>query len=240
MLFLQVYTFAQKTYTFKVRAPKTTCVITIRDTTVWLDKDNTINVTVTNAKGKIKVNFLNGTVIKKTNDDYVVAFDNGGKTVITVYQYTKGNFRLVHSESIKVQEPVVYFCGVKVDSKARGFQMDTEHFKATSIPFNKSLKINGFDMIYFDGISDNVFHSDTTVLSKKMTDIIFEKPQNKGDQSFRFGRGKRVYFTNIAAVMPDGKKKFLTPFEIFLFQDSANTDDIAFLFSVNHVYKKKQ
>jgi len=212
LFFLQAYIFAQKTYTFKVRTPKTTCTITVRDTTLWIDKDNTINVTVTNAKGKIKVNFLNGTVIKKTNDDYVVTFDNGGKTVITVYQYTKGNFRLVHSESIKVEEPVVYFCGVKVDSKSKGFQMDTEHFKAKSIPFNKSLKINGFDMIYFDGITDNVFHSDTTMLSKKMTDIIFEKPQNKGDQSFRFGMGKRVYLYKHSSCNARWKEKIFNTF----------------------------
>lgn len=230
---------AQKTYTFKVRTQKTKCIVTVKDSALWIDKDNTINIKVINPKGKIKVTFLNGTVVKKTDESYVVTFDNGGKTLVSVYQFTKGNFKLIHTELLKVEEPVLYFCGVKVDTKSKGFQMEKEHFRAKSIPFNAPLKIKGYDMVYFDGVSESIFHSDTTMLSKKMTDILFEKPQKKGDQSFRFGEGKRVYFTNIAAVMPDGKNKFLTPFEIFLYQDSTNEDDIEFVFSVNHVYKKK-
>jgi hypothetical protein len=240
LFFLQHTLVAQKTYRFKVRAPQTSCTIAVKDSLLWLDKDNVITVNVTHQTGSIKVKFANGTVIKRNGNEFTVTFDNGGKTVISVYQYMKGNFRLIYSESRTVEEPTIYFCGVKVGTKSGGLKMREEHIVAKSVPYNNSmLKIKGYDMIYFDGVTSNTFHSDSTELSKTMTDIIFEKPQKKGDQSFRFGLNKRLYFTNIAAIMPDGKNKFLTPFELFLEQDSAKTDDIAFIFSVRRVYAKK-
>lgn len=240
ILFLHIPTAAQKTYKFKIRSPKLTCTITVKDSLLWLDRDNVIQVTVTNPKGSTKVSVLNGTILKKAGEEYTVSFDNGGKTVISVYQYENGNFRLIHSQSMNVEEPVIYFCGVKVGTKAEGLKMREEHLIAKSIPYNNTaLKIKGYDMVYFDGISNYTFHSDTTLLSKKMTDIIFEKPLRKNDQSFRFGQNKRVYFANINAVMPDGKEKFLTPFELFLETDSTKKDDLAFIFSIQRLYSKK-
>lgn len=238
---LQFQLAAQKTYRFKVRAPQSVCTVTVKDSLLWLDKDNLVTVKVTNQTGSIKIKFVNGTVTKKAEGEYSVTFSNGGKTMISVYQYINGNFRLIHTESMKVEEPLIYFCGVKVGTKSGGLKMREEHMVAKSIPYNNSsLKIKGYDMVYFDGITSYTFHSDTTLLSKKMTDIIFERPQKKGDQSFRFGMNQRVYFANINAVMPDGKEKFLTPFEIFLETDSTKTDDIAFIFSVRRVYATKQ
>lgn len=241
MFFMQLSLFAQKTYQFKIRSPKTSCIVTVKDSILWLDKDNLVNVKVINAKGSIKVKFLNGTVTKKENENYTVAFDNGGKTVISVYHFVKGDFRLIESISMKVEEPQIYFCGVRVGTKAGALKMKQEHIVARSTPYNNiALKIKSYDMIFYDGVINNTFHSDTTVLSKKMTDILFEKPQNKGDLSFRFDSNKRLYFTNIEAVMPDGKNKFLTPFELFLHKDSTRKDDIAFIFSIQRVYSTKQ
>lgn len=233
-------TFAQKTYKFKVRAPQTMCIVEVNDSLLWLDKDNRVTIQIKNQKGKIKVHFANATSKKISDNEYLVSFESAGKTMVSVHQFYKGGFKLIHSQSLKVEEPEVHFCGVKVGTKSRGFQLAQEHFRAKSIPYNSNIKIKSYDMIYFDGVSENIFHSDTTLLSQKMMDILFEKPLRAGDMSFRFGMNKRVYFSNIAAVMPDGKEKFLTPFEIFLFKDSTRTNDIAFIFAVNHIYSKKQ
>ncbi len=227
---------ASKTYVFKVKAPANRCTVTMNDSVFWLEKDNKVTVKLKDSNNKIRVNFFNGNIISQESDEYTVRFTDPGKTVLSVYEKVGGQYKLVYTKSYKVQEPTLYFCGVKIGTKAGGLKLN-DGLKAYSALSDRDIKILGYEMVYYNGISTKTFSADTNTLSQGMIDVIFDKEIK---DPFRFQRNKRVYFANISAVMPDGNKKMLTPFEIFLERDSANTDELAFIFSIKKVYKTKQ
>lgn len=225
--------FAQgKPVVFKVRAPKAVCSVYMEDSVFWIEKNNNVRVVVRSQNPHIRVTFAQATIVSNDSSNYVVNFENAGSTVISVYEMNGKRPKLIFTKSYKVLEPVMYFCGARVGTRSRAWMMKGEHFKARSTVLNQDVKVLGFDMTFYDNISNKTYHSDSCMLTKEMKDLIFEK--------YRFGHGKSVYFSNIMARMPDGKEKPLTPFGVFLERDSANTEEIAFNFSLRRITKKTE
>jgi hypothetical protein len=225
---------SQKAAVFKVRSPAAVCSIFIEDSCLWLEKDNRIKVKVRSKCKKIKVVFSSGKVVTQDEDTYTVNFDLPGKLVISVYEMDK-KAKLIYTESLKVKEPDLYFCGAKVGSISHGLYMKAEHFKAYSLPFDTALSVLGYDMNYNDGVSTTVYHADDNMLSQEMRDIMFEDSRSTAQKR----KSKIVYFSNILTSMPDGSKKMLSPFAVSVIRDSTKKDNIVFNFAVLKMTLKK-
>jgi hypothetical protein len=111
--------------------------------------------------------------------------------------------------------------------------MNEQHIRAYSIPLNTNLKILKFDMVYYNGQRYNTYHSDSDTLSAKMQKIIFE--------DYRFAsKNRQLFFSDITASLPDGRKKMLSPFAIFVFRDSTERDEVVFKFWVAKMVKDRK
>ena len=226
---------SSKTTVFKVRAPASVCSIFLEDTCLWLEKNNKIRVVVRSKCEKIKVVFSSGKIIAQDGDDYTVNFNSGGRTVISVYEIKNKRSKLIHTESFKVREPVLYFCGAKVSSFKHSLYVRGENFKAYSIPFDTTLPVIGFDMNYNNGVNNKIYHGKDNKLTEEMLDILFKDSQPSMKKTVNRG----IYFSNILASMPDGSKKTLSPFAISVVRDSSNMDNIVFNFAVLKMTLKK-
>ncbi len=202
----------------------------MEDSVFWLEKNNNVRVVVRSKVPDVKVVFVKAKIVSQDSNSYVLNFDNPGATAICVYEMHGNTPKLIFTKSYKVKEPTLYFCGVKVGTRSGVYKMREQHLAAFSTVLNTSVRVLQFDMVYYDKVRNKTYHSDTCMLTKEMKEIIFEK--------YRFAEGQSILFANMMAAMPDGSKKPLSPFGIFLERDSTQTEHVAFIFSVKRVTRK--
>lgn len=221
---------------FKVRAPHSSCSVFVEDTCLWLEKDNRIRVKVRGDAGPVKVVFFPGKIVSREGDLYTVNFDKPGSTVVSVYEIRDKGRKLIHTESLKIHEPDLYFCGIKVGSFQHGIHVKGETLRIYSIPFGTDLGLTGYDMNYNNGIKTRVYHVKDNKFTEEMIDVMF-KDKDPAVKKKMVNKG--IYFSNIAASMPDGSIKYLSPFALSVVRDTTKTRELVYNFVIRKMVLKK-
>jgi hypothetical protein len=211
--FIPLFCSAQqqnKTLVFKVRAQPTECSIICKDK-LLLELNNPIQVKVTGRNKDIKVVISGGQIISRQGDIYYVRFLRPGASVISVYLNTPKGRKLIATQQLPVKNPVVYFCGIEIDSSSKYLNLKGTQFYAYSEHFKKKMPVVSFEMYYVDdtlvkNIQPIILKSDTCMLSAEMKKRVLSFQPNHN----------YMYFYNIVCQVPDGSKRILDPIEFHI------------------------
>jgi hypothetical protein len=222
---------------FKVRSPHAVCSVFVEDSTLWLEKNNRIRVKVRSNCESIKVVFDPGKIVAQDGDLYTVNFSTVGSTVISVYEVNNHVKKLIHCESLKIREPDIYFCGIKVSTFKHSLPPHGDALRIYSIPLDTDLGVVGFDMNYNNGIKTKTFHVNDNKLTNEMIDVMF-KDNDPAVKKKTVNKG--IYFNNITASLPDGSTKILSPFALSVVRDTTNKEGVVFNFVIRKMVMKKE
>lgn len=233
-LLISVFCRAQtpgKTVVFKVRAEATSCTIESKMPYFLLEMNNEVVIKVKGRNKNINVKVTGGRIMSSQGETYLIRCVKPGSAVVAVYQNTPTGSKLLATKMFVIKDPVIYFCGIKMDSTSRFLKLTGTNFYAYSEHYKQIMPVISFDMYYVDDTTAKKIvpvdmKSDTCMLSPDMRKRIlsFQPHHNY------------IYFHNIICRVPDGSKRILDPIEFNVIQDTTNKKSLTLSYSVR---KKK-
>jgi hypothetical protein len=173
--------------------------------------NNPVQIKVEGKNKNIKVEVSGGQIVSVKDDIYHIRCVNPGIKVISVYLNTTSGRKLIATQEQIVKNPLVYFCGIKIDSTSKYLKLKGTQFYAYSEYYKKQMPVTSFEMYYVDDtlvkkIEPVILKSDTCMLSPEMKRRVL---------SFQ-PKHNYMYFYNIICQVPDGSKRILDPIEFHI------------------------
>ncbi len=222
------YPISSQTLVFTVRAPAPQCTIITKESYLWLEVDNPVQVKVKGPKNmKVNVVVTGGKVVSIKEDIYYVRFTKPGTTAISVYHNTKYGRELLETKKMQVKTPELYFCSIKLDSVSKSIRLKDPDIRAYSKYYKQEMAITSFEMYYIEDttkrkVAPYKMKSDSSTLTLEMKKTIL-KFQPKFSS---------IYMLNIICRVPDGTKRILDPIQLNIEVDTANKENLSLLYSV--------
>lgn len=227
-----------KTAVFKVRAPISTCTIKTDTTFFWLEKDNNIRVIVKGRNKNIRVIVTGpgGKIVAENGDTYTLRFSAPGLAAVSVFQVTDKGNQLLLTKHYNITGPVLYFCGIRIDSTSRVIKLRNDNLYAWSAYYKQALPVISFQMYFNEDTTRDptkvhpkpiIYTSDTSMLSRDMRDKLLHYQPH-----YNF-----IYFYSIICRVPDGTKRILDPIRLHVVEDTADHEKISLIYAV---YRKKE
>jgi len=208
-----------KTFVYKVKAPSKKCEIICKDTNFLLEKDTYVTVRYNKRDPKPEVSVAGAKILSEKDGVYKLRFTNIGDVIISAFRNVNGKQKLVAVKRMEIKPPLVYFCGIALDSSSKILRLGKCHLWAYSEHYKAKLPINKFSMLFYEDaivtkknrkpIADTL-KSDTCKLSKPMLAHLRKFQPNYN----------RILIYNVLCYLPDGTKRVLEPFELFGFIDT--------------------
>lgn len=217
-----------QTLVFTVRAPAPQCTIITKESYLWLEIDNPVQVKVKGPKNmKVSVVVTGGKVISIKDDIHYIRCTKPGTVAISVYQNTKYGRELMETKKMQVKNPELYFCSIKLDSVSKSIRLKNPDVRAYSNYYKKEMSITSFEMYYIEDTTKRKaepvrMKSDSCTLTTEMRKTIL-KFQPKFSS---------IYMLNIVCKVPDGTKRILDPIQLNIEVDTANKEKLSLLYSL--------
>ncbi len=232
-----------KTIVFKVRVPAVECTILCQENFFWLEIENPVRIKIKGGRNlKTKVEVTDGKIMSVKGDIYYIRFTRPGSVAVSVYQSTPFGRELIAVKKLEVKNPVVYFCGIKIDSVAKGIKLIGPSIYAYSQYYKKNMDVTSFEMVYIKDTTKKVsglykkdssnklvkddgtirMKSDTCIITKEMKKIILGFQPNYSS----------IYLHNIVCCVPDGSKRILDPIRLDIVADTADRKKFSLIYSV--------
>jgi len=200
-----------RTFTFKVRNPKTEISIEEKDSVMYTDYDNELRIRV-EGKNKLGPVVLEGGSILRNGNNFIAKLKEGNECVLVVY-LIKPNGKLELGLSkiysiVHLADPEPLIGGVKSDSIITKHELlEANSIYAKLTRFNKAttIKIVSFQMEIL---------IDTTVVSYKSMGEKFSPDMRRYIQLLK--PGIPLNFTQIICMMPNGQPRKLRDMKIFV------------------------
>ncbi|HXC06727.1 MAG TPA: hypothetical protein VNZ86_18345 [Bacteroidia bacterium] len=199
--------------TFRVTRSAVTYEVFPKDSILWGNQENKIQIRAHGKKRTAYVMLEGGHLAAvRNNDSLYTATVND--TVVTALlsireKMADGGSRLVFSKPYRIKRippPVLYVCGVKTDSVIDKQQLIVEDLLyARSEQYKFRLIIESFDMIVLSEKGESRFHS---------VNNHFTLEQRR--EIHKLVPGNTLFFENIRCLMPSGEVKTLKPVQIFI------------------------
>jgi hypothetical protein len=206
-----------KTYVYKVKAPPVTCEIMCREEFFLLEKDSYVKVNYDKKDPKPEVTVLGARILSEKDGVYKLRMLGVGTVVVNAFRTINGKQKVVAIMRKDIKPPLLYFCGVALDSSSKVLKLGPCHMWAYSAHFKKKLPVNKFSMLFYEDYdlaikrkknnkepASDTLKADTCKLTKAML-VHLQKFQPNYN---------RMMFYNIVCTLPDGTKRVLEPFEL--------------------------
>lgn len=236
LFFLSVTSFAfaqsqNKTLVFRVRARETSCDIECEQNYFLLERDNPVKIKITATHNiKTKVEVTEGKIISVKDDIYYIRCLKTGTAAISVYQITPKGKELLAAKKMKIKNPDVFFCDIKLDSTSKYIRLNGNNIYAYSNYYKQKMEVASFEMYFIE---------DTTKKSnKRVPPICMESQVNQLTDRMKKTildfqpKYNSIYLTNIICKVPDGTKRFLDPIQLDISVDTANKERLSLVYSI--------
>ncbi len=202
------------TIVYKVRAPLAKCEIICRDPYFLLEKDSYVTLKITGKNPKAELKVTGAKILSQQNGVYKLRMLQTGQVILSVFQDLHGKSVLRAIKKIEIKPPLIYFCGIALDSSSKMLRLGKCHIWAYSEFYKTKLPVNNFSMLFYEDrivtrknrkpVADTLT-SDTCKLSKPMLARVKSFQPNYN----------RIFFYNVYCKLPDGTSRLLEPFELF-------------------------
>jgi len=196
--------------TFRVKTAKVVTVLPGHDI-VYLNEDNTITIRYKGRHALGKVQFLGGTIDKKTDSTYILKATSGVEGVLTVYEkLANGSQRIALNKKYRLFTrplPEVLLDGVKCDSVVDKFTVIASgRLQLRSKHSNEKFVVTSFNLV-IPGEKIDTLAAEGNQMSQDMKIAVDNMPK---------GRGGMLIFRDIKCRNTKGEEKTLPVFRVYL------------------------
>jgi len=142
-----------KTFVYKVKAPPIKYEIVCKDSDFLLEKDTYLKVKYDEKNPKPEVSVVGAKILSEKDGVYKLRFANTGDAIFSVFRNINGKQKLVAVKRMEIKPPLLYFCGIALDSSSKILRLGKCHIWAYSEHYKAKLPINKFSMLFFE---DNI------------------------------------------------------------------------------------
>lgn len=227
-----------KTYVYKVKAPPVKCEIVCKEPYFLLEKDSYVKINYDKADPKPEVTVLGAKILSEKDGLYKLRMLNIGTVVFTVFRKINNKQKVIAVMEKDIKPPLLYFCGVAIDSSSKILKLGKCHMWAYSEHYKTKLPINKFSMLFYEDAVITKINRKPKADTLKSDTCKLTKPMLYHLQKFQ-PNYNRMLFYNIVCFLPDGSKRVLEPFELFGYIDTA-ANSRRTIFTIRKKEKDKQ
>jgi hypothetical protein len=184
-----------------------------------LEKDSYVKIKITGKNPKTEFKISGAKIVSEKEGVYKIRMLQTGMVILTVFQELNGKSRVIAVKKMEVKPPVIFFCGIALDSSSKMLRFGKCHIWAYSEYYKTNMPVNNFSMLFYEDriitkknrkpVADTL-RADTCKLTKQMLVRVknFQPHYN------------RIFFYNVYCKLPDGSTRLLDPFELFCINDT--------------------